>query len=201
MNIFTKSFRLSTTLSRSPHSSPLHLHLPPHTTNLHATLLRPPRRHFPRYSSTTTSSTSPTPKKPASQSAGAPSLGVEGAPWRPAPHRDPNEPVYELYFSCNRCKHRSGHTISKQGYHKGTTLVKCAGCGVRHLISDHLKIFTDKATTLEDIMREKGEEVTRGTVNDHGDVELWDEESYIRKQSEARRAGQYEEDGGARALT
>jgi len=61
-------------------------------------------------------------------------------PHRPAPHRNPDEPCYELSFTCKACRHRSAHTVSKQGYHKGTTLVTCPGCKARHLISDHLHV-------------------------------------------------------------
>ena len=111
-------------------------------------------------------------------------------PHRPAPHRDPNEPIYQLTFTCKVCKDRSSHTISKQGYHRGTVLINCPGCKNRHLISDHLKvsllsdfppvmptkspqIFADKSTTIEDIMRDQGEEVQRGSITPDGDVEFW----------------------------
>jgi protein import protein ZIM17 len=49
-------------------------------------------------------------------------------------------PSYELTFTCNVCKTRSSHRLSKQGYHHGTVLIQCPGCKNRHLISDHLKV-------------------------------------------------------------
>lgn len=49
-------------------------------------------------------------------------------------------PSYELTFTCNVCKTRSSHRLSKQGYHKGTILISCPDCKNRHLISDHLKV-------------------------------------------------------------
>lgn len=49
-------------------------------------------------------------------------------------------PSYELTFTCNVCKTRSSHRLSKQGYHKGTVLIGCPQCKNRHLISDHLKV-------------------------------------------------------------
>jgi protein import protein ZIM17 len=49
-------------------------------------------------------------------------------------------PSYELTFTCNVCKTRSSHRLSKQGYHKGTVLISCPDCKNRHLISDHLKV-------------------------------------------------------------
>jgi protein import protein ZIM17 len=68
-------------------------------------------------------------------------------PHRPAPHRDPNTPVYELTFTCKACRHRSSHTVSKQGYHKATVLIQCPGCKARHLISDHLHVSLERAGT------------------------------------------------------
>jgi len=65
-------------------------------------------------------------------------------PHRPAPHRNPDEPCYELTFTCKACRHRSAHTVSKQGYHKGTTLITCPGCKARHLISDHLHVSSNE---------------------------------------------------------
>ncbi|KAB8345990.1 hypothetical protein FH972_023042 [Carpinus fangiana] len=97
--------------------------------------------------------------------------------WRPAPHRNPDEPVYEMYFTCKVCKHRSAHTISKQGYHSGTTLVKCPGCESRHLISDHLKIFSDKSVTVEDLLAQKGESIEKATVDAEGDLEFWEDKA------------------------
>ncbi len=49
-------------------------------------------------------------------------------------------PSYELTFTCNVCKTRSSHRLSKQGYHHGTVLISCPDCKNKHLISDHLKV-------------------------------------------------------------
>ena len=51
-----------------------------------------------------------------------------------------NPPAYEITFTCKPCKHRSTHTISKHGYHKGSILIACPECSNRHVISDHLKV-------------------------------------------------------------
>ena len=75
-----------------------------------------------------------------------------------------NEPSYFLSFRCKPCGTASKHYVTKHGYHKGTTLVTCPGCKSRHLISDHLKIFLDTKSTLEDILRqrlEEGEDLTK----------------------------------------
>ncbi|KAF2195170.1 zf-DNL-domain-containing protein [Zopfia rhizophila CBS 207.26] len=86
-------------------------------------------------------------------------------------------PAYEMTFTCKKCSTRSSHRVSKQGYHHGTVLITCPGCKNRHLISDHLKIFSDKRVTIEDLMREKGQLVKRGSLSTEGDVELWDDGS------------------------
>lgn len=65
----------------------------------------------------------------------------------------PREPSYQISFTCKPCNERSSHIITKHGYHKGTVLVKCPSCENRHVISDHLKIFMDRASTLEDILQ------------------------------------------------
>ncbi|KAF2819815.1 zf-DNL-domain-containing protein [Ophiobolus disseminans] len=86
-------------------------------------------------------------------------------------------PSYELTFTCNVCKTRSSHRLSKQGYHHGSVLISCPDCKNRHLISDHLKIFSDKSVTIEDLMREKGSLVKKGSLSADGDVEFWDDGS------------------------
>jgi protein import protein ZIM17 len=69
-------------------------------------------------------------------------------------------PSYELTFTCNVCKTRSSHRMSKQGYHHGTILISCPDCKNRHLISDHLKVGCafgmdrSKTLTLADILRQ-----------------------------------------------
>ncbi|KAG9246589.1 DNL zinc finger-domain-containing protein [Calycina marina] len=87
----------------------------------------------------------------------------------------PEVPSYEITFTCTPCSTRSTHKISKQGYHHGSVLVKCPECKNRHIISDHLKVFGDKSMTIEDMMKEKGELFTKGTISEDGDVELWDD--------------------------
>lgn len=77
-----------------------------------------------------------------------------------------DKPSYHLSFTCNVCKTRSGHVVSKQGYDKGTVLVQCPECKNRHLIADHLNVFGQGKRTLEDILKEKGGEIVqKGTVN------------------------------------
>ena len=89
--------------------------------------------------------------------------------------------AYELTFTCKPCLHRSTHKISTQGYHHGTVLITCPDCKARHVISDHLKIFADKSFTIEDLMRQKGHIVRRGSLE--GDVEIWDDGTKVERGS------------------
>ena len=38
-------------------------------------------------------------------------------------------------------------------------------------------MFGDRSYTIEDIMRQRGQLVKRGTIGENGDVEFWDDES------------------------
>merc|ERR1711939_126175 len=89
--------------------------------------------------------------------------------------RKAQEPAYEMTFTCRACLERSSHRITKQAYHFGTTLITCPGCKNRHLISDHLKIFSDKNITLEDILKEKGQFLQKGRLGEDGDIEFFDD--------------------------
>lgn len=62
--------------------------------------------------------------------------------------------------------------MSKQGYHHGSVLITCPGCSNRHVISDHLNIFGDKKVTVEDLLREKGQGITKGVLDENGDIEF-----------------------------
>ncbi|EEB09155.1 TIM23 translocase complex subunit Tim15 [Schizosaccharomyces japonicus yFS275] len=81
------------------------------------------------------------------------------------------KPAYQITFTCTVCSNRSTHHMSKQAYHNGTVLIQCPGCKNRHLIADHLKIFSDSKITIEDILSGKGEIFTKGIakfVEDNG---------------------------------
>ncbi|UNI14930.1 hypothetical protein JDV02_001508 [Purpureocillium takamizusanense] len=84
-----------------------------------------------------------------------------------------NQAYYQLSFTCVPCGHRSHHNVSKQGYHGGSVLITCPSCRNRHVISDHLGIFGDRSITVEDLMREKGNLVKRGSLGEDGDIEFW----------------------------
>ncbi|KAJ7780171.1 DNL zinc finger-domain-containing protein [Mycena maculata] len=87
-------------------------------------------------------------------------------------------PKLSLTFTCTAdgCAQRSTHQFSKQAYESGLVLVQCPGCKNRHLIADHLGWFKEsteegKLRTIEDILRARGETVTRGTLGSDGVVE------------------------------
>ncbi|KAI3399270.1 hypothetical protein diail_7434 [Diaporthe ilicicola] len=98
------------------------------------------------------------------------------APSATAPNT-PKQPSYELTFTCVPCGDRSAHNVSKQGYHHGSVLITCPSCRNRHVISDHLNIFGNRSLTVEDLMREKGRLVKRGTLGEDGDIEFWEDGS------------------------
>ncbi|ODV91471.1 hypothetical protein CANCADRAFT_22309 [Tortispora caseinolytica NRRL Y-17796] len=82
------------------------------------------------------------------------------------------QPKYQLTMTCKPCSHRSSHEFSKQAYHHGTVLVKCPKCQNRHLIADHLGIFSDEPVTVEDILTGKSEKLRKGIQHaPEGDIE------------------------------
>jgi hypothetical protein len=67
-------------------------------------------------------------------------------------------------FTCKVCSTRSHKFMSKKAYNQGVVIIKCDGCKNLHLIADHLQWFdtTKNAQgTIEEIMKKKGETVTR----------------------------------------
>ncbi|KKZ68189.1 hypothetical protein EMCG_06150 [[Emmonsia] crescens] len=87
--------------------------------------------------------------------------------------RRAEERAFQITFTCKPCSHRSSHRISQHGYYKGTVLISCPGCKNRHVISDHLNIFMDKKSTLEDILSEHGQKILKGRLD--GDMEWWED--------------------------
>lgn len=71
------------------------------------------------------------------------------------------QPKLMIAFTCKKCDKRSSHTMSRQAYTGGTVLITCPHCKNRHLIADHLKIFSDSKITIQDILKSKGESVSQ----------------------------------------
>ncbi|KAF9900820.1 Threonine synthase-like 1 [Linnemannia zychae] len=66
-------------------------------------------------------------------------------------------------FTCTVCNHRSHKTMSKHAYNHGVVIMQCDHCKNRHLIADHLGWFKNGGVTVEDLVKEKGEEVRKLT--------------------------------------
>ncbi|KLT44023.1 zf-DNL-domain-containing protein, partial [Cutaneotrichosporon oleaginosum] len=94
------------------------------------------------------------------------------------------EPRLSLTFTCQAgpekeqdvCGHRSSHEFSRKSYEKGVVIIQCPECKARHLIADHLGWFNEvtgdgQHKTVEELVKAKGEKVTRGRVNFDGDIE------------------------------
>ncbi|KAH6619461.1 DNL zinc finger-domain-containing protein [Chaetomium sp. MPI-SDFR-AT-0129] len=146
----------------------------------------PPPFTQPEQQRTSTAATSPSSPSTPSPTSTTPESTTPSSPTTPNILQQPH---YELTFTCRPCSTRSRHRISKQGYHHGTVLVACPECKNKHVISDHLRIFSDasEARTVEDILREKGETIRKGTVvvggqegegeGGSGDMEFWEDGS------------------------
>jgi mitochondrial protein import protein ZIM17 len=76
------------------------------------------------------------------------------------------EKKMQMLYTCKVCNTRNSQTISKLAYTKGVVLVRCSGCQNNHLVADNLGWFKDSKTNIEDILREKGEEVRKVQIGD-----------------------------------
>lgn len=76
-----------------------------------------------------------------------------------------------MIFTCNKCETRAVKSFTKAAYEKGVVLVQCPGCQKRHVIADNLGWFGEQKN-VEEILREKGEEVRRITDADLDVVDL-----------------------------
>eukprot|EP00241_Pyramimonas_parkeae_P022384 CAMPEP_0114277418 /NCGR_PEP_ID=MMETSP0059-20121206/780_1 /TAXON_ID=36894 /ORGANISM="Pyramimonas parkeae, Strain CCMP726" /LENGTH=201 /DNA_ID=CAMNT_0001397523 /DNA_START=1 /DNA_END=606 /DNA_ORIENTATION=+ len=86
-----------------------------------------------------------------------------------------------MVFTCTVCETRAMKGMSRQAYEKGVVLVKCPGCQNYHLIADHLGWFEDSSWTVEKLLKERGENVRRGT---DGTLELSSEDLMGRSSKE-----------------
>jgi mitochondrial protein import protein ZIM17 len=76
--------------------------------------------------------------------------------------------LYAMFFTCNKCQTRAGRTFSKDSYTKGVVLIRCEGCNNLHLVADNLGWFRDSPVNIEQIMKEKNENVKR--ISSHEEV-------------------------------
>ncbi|KAK4516564.1 uncharacterized protein ATC70_011538 [Mucor velutinosus] len=91
-------------------------------------------------------------------------------------------------FTCKVCNERSHHTMSKHSYTKGVVLIQCPGCKNRHLIADNLGWFKDSRTTVEDLVKEKGEAIRKIIVDDQGVERLGDLMEWLPEITEEEKA-------------
>jgi protein import protein ZIM17 len=54
--------------------------------------------------------------------------------------------------------------FTKRSYHHGIVLIRCEGCEGVHLIADNLGWFDDTSINVEDIIKRKGEEYRKLSV-------------------------------------
>ncbi|KJP89800.1 hypothetical protein AK88_00508 [Plasmodium fragile] len=66
-----------------------------------------------------------------------------------------------LMFTCKICEKKSVKKFSKQAYNNGVVIIRCPSCENLHLISDQLGWFQEGKTNIEDILKQKGENVIR----------------------------------------
>ena len=93
----------------------------------------------------------------------APTAALESNPASGPPQHQIQIPGRLLIgMTCKPCGTRINKSMSKQAYERGVVIITCDGCGVKHLISDHLGWFDttrkNVVGTIEDILREKGRE-------------------------------------------
>lgn len=53
------------------------------------------------------------------------------------------------------------------------------------MISDHLGIFGDRKITIEDLMREQGQLVKKGTLSEDGNLEFWSDGKVTEREKKA----------------
>ena len=73
-----------------------------------------------------------------------------------------------MFYTCNKCQTRGGKTFSKDSYNKGVVLIRCDGCDSLHLVADNLGWFRDTSVNIEQIMKEKNENIKR--IHSHEEV-------------------------------
>lgn len=175
----------STILTRSrsrTHAGVIH-HAHTHAPPPRLTPQRRSQHTIPRFTGRNPFSANPPRQDDSSASPNPPTIDSNATPTPPEnattsqQNRIQSQPHYQLTFTCVPCGGRSRHVVSKQGYHHGSVLITCPDCRNRHVISDHLGVFGDrKGVTVEDLMRDRGLLVKRGTLGEDGSIEFWEDD-------------------------
>eukprot|EP01025_Chloroclados_australasicus_P050648 TRINITY_DN5847_c2_g1_i1.p2 TRINITY_DN5847_c2_g1~~TRINITY_DN5847_c2_g1_i1.p2 ORF type:complete len:191 (-),score=15.80 TRINITY_DN5847_c2_g1_i1:1299-1871(-) len=92
------------------------------------------------------------------------------------PPQNTNKKDIIMVFTCKKCDTRAAKQFSRHSYEKGIVIVTCPGCKSNHLIADNLGWFENENRNIEDILKEKGEEVVRKRAD--GTMEVSAEELF-----------------------
>lgn len=94
---------------------------------------------------------------------------------------------YVIMFTCKKCDTRSAKKISKNSYHHGVVVVRCACCQNLHLIADHIGVFEERGWDIQKFI-DAANDGSRPVkvVNDDNVLELSPDEILGRNQASER---------------
>ena len=72
-----------------------------------------------------------------------------------------NTGQYLIMYTWNVCQHRQMRTFTKGAYHHGVVIVRWEKWENFHLIADNLGWFRDEKVNIEDLLKEKGNQITK----------------------------------------
>ena len=69
-----------------------------------------------------------------------------------------------MRMTCSKCETVQFKVFTRQAYENGVVLIRCDGCQKLHLIADNLGWFSDSPEKIEQILAERGENVSRISI-------------------------------------